>query len=335
MKIRNKAQTTKRVYQEHVLPNLRNTAFSKFIPTDVLGQGQFGVVFAAKTAEGDIFAIKQLEISPSKLTREIDILTELDHPNCIKFVDSLEIGVSKYKKRIYIAMSYLPIDLDHYLDSFVLHRKRMPLIEIKLFSYQILCGLRYLHSKSLVHRDLKPQNIIIDPDTGCLQICDFGNAKRARENEKSTTYIGSRHYRAPELILNKEEYGCPIDIWAAGCVIAQLIYGKPIFPGTNTLSQMDKIIAIIGKPTYEDLTSYNLTSSVILSSKQQTSLEEVLPDDTEKSCFDLLHGMFAYKEANRWTAQQCLLSPWFDALFQPSAVLSNGNPIPQLENREL
>ena len=110
----------------------------------------------------------------------------------------------------------------------------IPMIAVKMFAWQLLRGLGYLHSKGIIHRDVKPQNILLLEDRYKLKLCDFGSAKRMDYNNASVSYICSRYYRAPELIFGSTHYDEKIDVWAAGCVIAEMIKMQPLFPGKDS-----------------------------------------------------------------------------------------------------
>lgn len=126
----------------------------------------------------------------------------------------------------------------------------MPMILIKLYSFQLLRALAYLHHQGIAHRDIKPQNVLVDPDIHKVALCDFGSAKYLNKpKEKSVSYISTRLYRAPELLLNNEYYSVEIDLWAAGCVIAEMLRGgKPIFRGDSNADLLVHIISIMGTP---------------------------------------------------------------------------------------
>ncbi|XP_027155136.1 shaggy-related protein kinase eta isoform X3 [Coffea eugenioides] len=124
--------------------------------------------------------------------------------------------------------------------------------------FQIFRGLAYLHNVAGVcHRDLKPQNVLVDPLSHQVKICDFGSAKVLVKGEANISYICSRFYRAPELIFGATEYTSSIDIWSAGCVLAELLLGQPLFPGENAVDQLVEIIKVLGTPTREEIRCMN------------------------------------------------------------------------------
>ena len=127
----------------------------------------------------------------------------------------------------------------------------------KLYSYQLLRGLAYIHNEGVMHRDIKPQNLLVDPTCHILKICDFGSAKKFKEDDASIAYITSRYYRAPELIFGNTKYDQKIDIWSAGCVIAEVVLGEPLFRGENAHAQVIEIIKKLGTPNEEDVTAMN------------------------------------------------------------------------------
>lgn len=246
----------------------------------VLGKGAFGVVYCSKGRNGELVAVKKVQLNPHFKNRELDILRKLDHPNCIRLLDEFTTNdsymtssisaisrqtnksgdshSSSKKNELSIVMDYLPLTLHQFSVKYHKSQKQTPLIYTKLFAYQLFTGLFYLHDKlKITHRDIKPENILVDTETGLLRICDFGSAKELVPNEKSVSYIASRYYRAPELIMGCEFYTTAIDIWAAGCVIAEILTcGIPLFAAHESSKQLEEIAAIIGPPKNKDLQSF-------------------------------------------------------------------------------
>ena len=152
----------------------------------------------------------------------------------------------------------------------------MPILEIKIYIYQLFRSLAYIHSMGICHRDIKPQNLLLDPNTGVLKLCDFGSAKILVENEPNVSYICSRYYRAPELIFGATNYTTKIggfavlqgdkirslmhsvaDVWSTGCVMAELMLGQPLFAGESGIDQLVEIIKVLGTPTREQIRTMN------------------------------------------------------------------------------
>ena len=151
----------------------------------------------------------------------------------------------------------------------------MPILEIKIYIYQLFRSLAYIHSQGICHRDIKPQNLLLDPNTGVLKLCDFGSAKILVANEPNVSYICSRYYRAPELIFGATNYTTKIgnilllsqavtlaytvviDVWSTGCVMAELMLGQPLFPGESGIDQLVEIIKVLGTPTREQIRTMN------------------------------------------------------------------------------
>jgi glycogen synthase kinase 3 beta len=120
-----------------------------------------------------------------------------------------------------------------------------------------LRSIAYIHAKGICHRDIKPQNILVDTSSHILKLCDFGSAKQLVKGEPNVSYICSRYYRAPELIFGNSNYDTYIDVWSVGCVIAELMLGQPIFPGESGVDQLVEIIKILGTPSKEEILAMN------------------------------------------------------------------------------
>lgn len=183
------------------------------------------------------------------------------------------------------------------------------------------------------HRDIKPQNLLVNPETGRLLLCDFGSAKILVPGEPNVAYICSRFYRAPELIFGAVEYTVAIDIWSAGCVMAELFLGKPIFVGETNIDLLVEILKILGTPTPEQLkimkpniNGYKLP--LIL----PTPWEKVFSNKTPKLAIDLISKLLVYVPGNRIGALEACAHPFFDDLRDPNTKLPNGNDLPLLFN---
>jgi glycogen synthase kinase 3 beta len=303
-----------------------------FSPIRVLGKGSFGIVYCAKAANGSFVAIKRVLQDPKFQNREHEIMGMIDHPHCVSLKTCFKTH-GKQSKDVFlnIVMDFLPMSLHAYAQSYRQSRKCPPISSIKLFSFQLFSGLAYLHSLGIVHRDIKPENVLVDPESGEVKICDFGSAKILKKRETSVAYIASRYYRAPELILGCTHYTSAVDIWASGCVVAELLMcGAPVFLGATSMDQLGSIVRVIGRPTASDLNSFERNHSLSIIGNQITSLEAVLPRNTPADVVDLLTMIFVFDPAKRPSASEILRHRCFDELFQGNRKMHNGRNIPLL-----
>ncbi|KAH7651770.1 Non-specific serine/threonine protein kinase protein [Dioscorea alata] len=225
----------------------------------VVGTGSFGIVFQAKCLEtGETVAIKKVLQDKRYKNRELQLMRSMDHPNVISLKHCFFSTTSRDELFLNLVMDYVPETLYRVLNHYSNANQRMPLIYVKLYTYQLFRGLAYIHNApGVCHRDVKPQNVLVDPLTHQVKLCDFGSAKILVKDEANISYICSRYYRAPELIFGAFEYTTSIDIWSAGCVLAELLLGQPLFPGENSVDQLVEIIKVLGTPTREEIRCMN------------------------------------------------------------------------------
>jgi glycogen synthase kinase 3 beta len=186
-------------------------------------------------------------------------MRELKHPNLITLKHAFFTTSETNIDEVYynIVMDYMPETLYKLSRQYAKSKTKFPLLLGKALCYQMLRGLAHLHALGICHRDIKPQNVLVDPMSNKVKICDFGSAKKLMKGEKNIAYICSRFYRAPELILGAEYYNQQIDLWSLGTVIAELFLGEPIFPGESPTDQLVKIVKVLGTPTTEQLMQMN------------------------------------------------------------------------------
>ena len=203
-----------------------------------------------------------------------------------------------------------------------------------MYIYQLLRALSYIHSLGICHRDIKPQNLLLDPITGVLKLCDFGSAKVLVAGEPNVSYICSRYYRAPELIFGAADYTVSVDTWSAGCVMAELILGKPIFPGESGVDQLVEIIKVLGTPTRDQIHAMNQNYSEfkfpLVKSIPWSEVFVSRPSTPE--CLQLLDRLLQYIPAQRVTQIEALAHSFFDELRSPDTRLVNGRGLPELFN---
>uniref|UniRef100_A0A6I8NRC4 Mitogen-activated protein kinase n=1 Tax=Ornithorhynchus anatinus TaxID=9258 RepID=A0A6I8NRC4_ORNAN len=222
-----------------------------------IGEGAYGMVCSAYDNVNKVrVAIKK--ISPfehqtycQRTLREIKILLRFRHENIIGINDIIRAPTIEQMKDVYIVQDLMETDLYKLLKT-----QHLSNDHICYFLYQILRGLKYIHSANVLHRDLKPSNLLLN--TTCdLKICDFGLARVADPDHDHTgfltEYVATRWYRAPEIMLNSKGYTKSIDIWSVGCILAEMLSNRPIFPGKHYLDQLNHILGILGSPSQEDL----------------------------------------------------------------------------------
>ncbi|KAK4492990.1 hypothetical protein RD792_000038, partial [Penstemon davidsonii] len=301
----------------------------------IVGTGSFGVVFQAKCIEtGETVAIKKVLQDSRYKNRELELMQTMNHPNVVSLKHRFFSTTSRNEVFLNLVMEYVPETmfcvLKHYSDA----KQRMPIILVKLYTYQIFRGLAYMHSVAGVcHRDLKPQNVLVDPLTHQVKICDFGSAKVLVRGEANISYICSRYYRAPELIFGATEYTTSIDIWSAGCVLAELLLGQPLFPGQNAVEQLVEIIKVLGTPTREEIRCMNPNyNDFRFPQVKAHPWHKVFQKRMPPEAIDLTSRLLQYSPNMRCTALEACAHSFFDELREPNVRLPNGRPLPSLFN---
>jgi len=286
----------------------------KYVKIDKLGEGTYGIVYKAKNREtGEIVALKRIRLEsedegvPCTAIREISLLKELNHPNIVRLYD-----VIHSERKLTLVFEYLDQDLKKYLDEC---RGEIPLAQTKSFLYQLLKGVAFCHEHRVLHRDLKPQNLLINRK-GELKLADFGLARAFGIPVKTFSHeVVTLWYRPPDVLLGSRKYSTPIDIWSAGCIFAEMITGRPLFPGKDANDQLYRIIKLMGTPTEEtwptliELPDHkNLQNFPHFPAK---SLPEIVPG-LDPVGYDLLGNMVRFNPALRITAEKAKSHPFFD-----------------------
>ena len=321
-----------------------NTSFKRLSVNDknhtytsdkVVGNGTFGVVYQATNAEtGEKVAIKKVFQDKRYKNREYEIMKELSHSNVVGLRHAFyTCGEKPDEVYLNLVMEYIPDTLYRVVKNYSRMRSAIPLLITKLYSYQIIRSLGYIHAIGICHRDIKPQNLLVDPATHKLVLCDFGSAKKLVKGEPNVAYICSRYYRAPELIFGATDYNTIIDIWSAGCVIAEMFLFQPLFPGESAVDQLVEIIKVLGTPTREQIFEMNPNyTEGRFPDIKQTPWTRVFKNKAPSDAIDLLASLLTYSPTSRPSAYQALQHPFFDELRDQSTRLPNGDPLPPLFN---
>lgn len=319
---------------------------------DFLGRGAFGVVRKARSVKtGTVCAIKQVvqifeQVGMARrVLREMRVLSMMDHRNLVTLLDL------KYQgEALYFITECCETDLHQLIhrDKKLLCANSINISARVRIMHHVLLGLQHLHSYAIVHRDIKPSNILITSNLEA-KICDFGLARQISAqnadmtaphdetsfyvtNDPMTPYVVTRWYRAPEVVITEGAYQLAQDIWASGCVFAEMMSGKVLFPGEDTFHQLHLIVAGLGRPTFADMNFPGINRSTISWFKSLSDSKECLAeklrspywDDLQESnpvfqqlFLQLMRGVLQFNPQNRLSASKALAYPLFEAMGQP------------------
>uniref|UniRef100_A0A0D9Z194 Protein kinase domain-containing protein n=1 Tax=Oryza glumipatula TaxID=40148 RepID=A0A0D9Z194_9ORYZ len=292
------------------------TLMEQYEKEEKIGEGTYGVVYRARDkVTNETIALKKIRLEqedegvPSTAIREISLLKEMHHGNIVRLHD-----VIHSEKRIYLVFEYLDLDLKKFMDSCPEFAKNPTLI--KSYLYQILRGVAYCHSHRVLHRDLKPQNLLIDRRTNALKLADFGLARAFGIPVRTFTHeVVTLWYRAPEILLGSRQYSTPVDMWSVGCIFAEMVNQKPLFPGDSEIDELFKIFRVLGTPNEQ---SWPGVSSLpdyksAFPKWQAQALATIVPT-LDPAGLDLLSKMLRYEPNKRITARQALEHEYFKDL---------------------
>lgn len=294
--------------------------FKKFEILQKLGKGAYGIVWKAlekKTKR--IVALKKVfeafhnDTDAQRTFREVMILQQLSgHDNVIKLLNVIK---AENKRDLYLVFEFMETDLHAVIKAGILKKEHKQYI-----IYQLLKGLKYIHSGEIVHRDLKPPNLLVNSE--CLiKIADFGLARSVCATEEETDpimteYVATRWYRAPEIVLGSNRYTKSVDIWSVGCILAELINEKPLFPGKSTYNQIELILEVIGKPSQEDVESINSQNAHSILSSITTKRKSLFASffrDSNPIVLDFLKRCLEFNPEKRITVDEALAHEYVKA----------------------
>ncbi|EEF28496.1 Cell division protein kinase 7, putative [Ricinus communis] len=298
-----------------------------------IGQGTYSNVYKARDRDtGKIVALKKVRFDTSEsesinfMAREIMILQKLDHPNIIKLEG---LATSRMQYSLYLVFGFMQSDLTRVI-SRPAHRLTEP--QVKCYMQQLLSGLQHCHERGILHRDIKASNLLIDKN-GMLKIADFGlaNVFIPKPKRPLTSRVVTLWYRAPELLLGSTDYGVGIDLWSAGCLLAEMFTGRPIMPGRTEVEQLHRIFKLCGSPSEDYWKIMRLQTSFRPPQHYKPSFQEAFRDFPDSS-FGLLTTLLALNPAYRGTATSALQSLFFST--SPLACQLSGLPVIYKEEDE-
>ncbi|CAD8157000.1 unnamed protein product [Paramecium pentaurelia] len=296
----------------------------------IIGQGSYGVVFAAKDTKKDqgrdLVAIKKIvkafeqRLFAKRTLRELRLQRLFSHENVIS-IEKIMLPKSREEfDDIYIVQELMETDLS----TIIRQQTQLDQDQICFLLYQLLRGLKYIHSANVVHRDLKPKNLLINGNCD-LKICDFGLARALDPQIKLkpkvySPYVQTRWYRAPELLLQWRDYNQSIDMWSVGCIFAEMLRKKIFLPGASAKNQIELIFDVLGSPNEQVLQmapKSPLSISVNqMQKKRGRDFEKLFPNGS-KEAIDLLRQLFEYDPTKRITAEQALRHPYLSKYHIP------------------
>ncbi|GAA94555.1 uncharacterized protein L969DRAFT_103018 [Mixia osmundae IAM 14324] len=299
---------------------------------DCIGEGAYGVVVSA------IHLPTQQKVAIKKITpfdhsmfclrslREIKLLRHFQHENIISILDIIRPASIDAFNEIYLIQELMETDMHR-----VIRTQELSDDHCQYFLYQTLRGLKALHSAAVLHRDLKPSNLLLNANCD-LKICDFGLARSSipSQNQEGqgflTEYVATRWYRAPEIMLTFKEYTKAIDVWSVGTVLAEMLSGRPLFPGRDYHHQLTLILDVLGTPSLDDFYAIQSHRSRdylrALPFNKRRPFSTIFPN-ANPLAIDLLDKCLTFNPKKRITVEEALahpyLEPYHDADDEPNA----------------
>lgn len=311
----------------------------------IIGNGTFGIVYSAHIVETEeVVAIKKVFVDRRYRNRELQIWREMRHPNIVALKHAFYTsGDTHDELYLNMVMEFVPETVYCVMKRYAKEKTTMPRILVQLCTYQACRALAHLHASNVVHRDIKPQNLLVDRGSRyVLKLCDFGSAARLGQGRSSlVAYICSRYYRAPELIFGTQNYTTAVDLWSIGCVLAEMIRGRPLFPGENGVDQLLEIVKVLGSPTRKEVLAmnpqyYNFSFPVI-TARSWGAVFKV--GTVSEDALSLLTGLLQYDPEIRHRPLEACSHHYFDDLRSDATRLPDGQTLPstlyELTQREL
>lgn len=282
----------------------------RYTTLKTLGDGTYGSVYLGKQVEdGVLYAIKRMKKKfysweEAVNLREVRSLKKMSHPNIVKLKE-----VVREHDNLFFVFEYMKENLYQFMKS---RDRYLPEHSIRTISYQIFSGLNFMHKQGYFHRDIKPENLLLmGPEL--VKIADFGLAREIRSKPPYTDYVSTRWYRAPEVLLRSTNYNAPIDLWACGCIIAELYMLRPLFPGSSEIDEIFKVCSILGTPTklvWPD--GHQLAANMNFRFPQcvPSDLQQIIPQ-ASRDAIQLMSDLMSWNPKKRPTASQAVKYPYY------------------------
>ncbi|KAJ8308756.1 hypothetical protein KUTeg_013630, partial [Tegillarca granosa] len=287
----------------------------KYEKISKIGEGSYGVVFKCRNREtGTMVAIKKFVESEDDplikkiAMREIRMLKQLKHPNLVNLIE-----VFRRKKRLHLVFEFVDHTVLNELDR---HPRGVPEPMVKRIIYQTLQAIKFCHDHNCIHRDVKPENILISRQ-GQVKLCDFGFARVLNNGPGAeyTDYVATRWYRSPELLVGETTYGNPVDIWAIGCVFAELLTGQALWPGKSDVDQLYLIKKTLGDllPRHKEIFANNVffKGTTIPEPDRMEPLESKFPGISQ-AAMDFMKSCLKMDPSQRLSCSDLLVHPYMD-----------------------
>lgn len=292
---------------------------------EVVGEGAYGVVcLAVHLPLQTRVAIKKIQpfdraMLCLRTLRELKLLNHFQHENIIGVLDIQRPALYELFNEIYVVQELMETDLHR-----VIHTQTLTDDHCQYFIYQTLRALKAMHSARVLHRDLKPSNLLLNANCD-LKVCDFGLARLVALQEDNfgfmTEYVATRWYRAPEIMLTFQEYTTAIDVWSVGCILAEMLRAKPLFPGRDYHNQLWLIMDVLGTPSSEDYYNIKLKRAReyirSLPFRKKAPLASLFPPETNPQAVDLMERLLTFNPQKRITVEEALLHPYLSLYHDP------------------